>query len=247
MTVFSTRVASVFGFQWLGNLLVLLLAAAWLQIPDSHIWQFSFSVVFGLVIGVAFCWLQVLTFSRLRGVVSGPFWLRIISFAAIVALWFALESWISSAGEHFWLYAGYWNSRLSPSHRVLFTPARIMMWLNILLALVEWGITGILLPIAIELSTQRPGKLAFKTSARPYRKILYWVSVFLFCLIVSQLTSALVAWKPGSSISGEITSVILRLAVAYTVDIFLWCLLLVLTANWMTVALPVESATPDLP
>jgi hypothetical protein len=247
MTLFSRRTASVFGFQWLGNLLVLLLAAAWLQIPDSHVWQFVFSVVSGLVLAVAFCWLQVLTFSCLRGTVSGPLWLRIAAFAVIAALWLLLESWISSAGEHFWLYAGYWNSRLSPSHRVLFTPARIVMWLNILLAFVEWGITGIMLPIAIELSTQRWSKLTLKNFARPYSKLLYWVSVVLFCLIVSQLTSALVAWKPGSSVSGEIASVIFRLGVAYTVDIFLWCLLLVLIANWMRAALPAESAAADLP
>ncbi len=32
----------VVGLQWIGNAVVILLAILWLQIPDSHTWQFCF-------------------------------------------------------------------------------------------------------------------------------------------------------------------------------------------------------------
>jgi hypothetical protein len=63
--------------------------------------------------------------------------------------------------------------------------------------------------------------------------MLYWVVVFLICIVTTQLTAALVSWMPGKSVSGEVVSVLVRLAVAYTTDVLLWCLLLAFTAAWM--------------
>ncbi len=47
----------------------MLLAAGWLQIPDSHTWQFVFSMLSGVLLVVAFLWLYTATFRHLRACV----------------------------------------------------------------------------------------------------------------------------------------------------------------------------------
>src|ERR1700730_5375662 len=52
--------------QWVGNFVLMLLAAAWLQIPDSHTWQFAFSVLSAVLLVVVFLFLYTATFHHLR-------------------------------------------------------------------------------------------------------------------------------------------------------------------------------------
>jgi hypothetical protein len=234
MTGFSKLTPSFVALQWIGNLLVFVLVSAWLQIPDSHAWQFAFSVLSGVLLVIAFCWLQVFSFSCLRrDVAGGQLWLKIASFAVVAAFWFLVVQWIGSGSEHYWNYAGYWNSKLSPGQRTFLTPNRLISGMNLLITLLIWAVTALMLPVLLAVSMQRPKWDALKQATRPYRKIFYWITVFLFCLIASQLTSLFVSWKPGNGVTGEIASVVARLGVAYTVDIFLWCLMLALTAAWM--------------
>ena len=49
----------------MGNFLLMLLAAGWLQIPDSHTWQFAFSILSGVLLVVGFLWLYTATFRHL--------------------------------------------------------------------------------------------------------------------------------------------------------------------------------------
>jgi hypothetical protein len=231
---FAKPSMSVIAMQWIGNLLIFLFGSAWLQIPDSHAWQFVFSVVSGVLLVVAFCWLQLATFARVhKDGTRGQFWLRIISFAAIALLLFFAEQWISSIPNRLELYPAYWNSKLSPGARVLFTPGRIVTWINLLITLAEWLVFGLLLPAMIAVSTLGPTRSARVQIVRPYRKVFYWLAVFIACFGTTQITTALVSWMPGTGVTGEIVSVLARLGVAYTVDILLWCVLLALTAAWM--------------
>jgi hypothetical protein len=228
---------SLVAIQWAGCLLAILLAFAWLQIPDSHVWQFVFSVISGLLLAIAFCSLQVMIFSRLRTEEKrGPFWLRIVSFAVIAGLWIFLARWIGSWSNSFGLYAGYWNSKLSPALRVVLTPGRIEYALNFLSGVAIWALLGFLLPIAIEACTAGPAQVRWNSLSRPYRKVMYWLAVVIFGFAACLLTQALVSWIPPAGVRGQIVSVLARLGVAYTVDIVLWCLLIAITAAWMTEA-----------
>ncbi len=224
---------SVVVMQWLGNLAAVLLASAWLQIPDSHVWQFVLSVAFAILLVAAFCWLQVNTMERvtMRGA-YGPLWQRMVGFALVVLLWFFLVRWIGSWADSLSLYPAYWNSKLSPGMRVMFTPARIVSSLNCLITLAELLLTGLVLPVLIAVSTlgSRSTKLEI---VQPYRKLLYWIAVCGAWFLGWLITSRLAAWLPGSGVQGEILSVVVRLGFAYTIDILLWCALLSLTAGWM--------------
>ena len=225
---------SILLLQWGGNLLAMLFAAAWLQIPDSHAWQFVFSMISAAILVIGFCWLQVATFLRLRPVTQpATLWLRILGFALAVALWILLVQWIGSGSDSIPNYAYLWNSKLSPGMRITFSPARLITGLNIVLDAIIWAITALLLPIAIILSTQGLRRPSWRDARRPYGRILYWIAVFGFCILTTQLTSALVSWRPGKNVSGEVISVVARLAIAWTTDVLLWCLMLAFTAAWM--------------
>ena len=222
------------ALEWGGNLLALLLAAAWLQIPDSHAWQFALSMLSAAVLVIGFCWLQVVSFARVRPPVEpATLWLRVLGFALVALLWLLLAQWISSGSEAIPDYAYLWNSKLSPGMRVTFSPARIIAALGLFLSLLIWIITALLLPIALALSAEGLTRPNWRNVRRPWRRVFYWVAVVVFCILTTQLTSALVSWKPGSGVSGEVVSVVVRLAIAYTTDILLWCLLLAFTAAWM--------------
>jgi hypothetical protein len=235
----------VFVLQWGDNLVVLLLAALWLQIPDSHAWQFAFSMISAAALIIGFCWIQIATFARLRPTAEhASVWLRILGFALVATLWLLLAQWIGSGSDAIPDYAYLLNSNLSPGMRITFSPVRLIAGLNILLDVLIWAITALLLPIAIALSTQGLRHPSWRDACRPYRRLLYWVAVFAFCIVVTQLTAGLVSWKPGHSVSGEVISVIARLAIAWTTDILLWCLLLAFTAAWMEPA-PAPQPLPE--
>ncbi|MFP5229352.1 MAG: hypothetical protein ACLGXA_17205 [Acidobacteriota bacterium] len=235
----TTRALARFRFPILmlqggDNLVLLLLAALWLQIPDSHAWQFALSMLSGAALVLGFCWIQTATFARLRPAAApSGLWLRILGFALVALLWFLLIQWISSATDSIPQYAYLWNSKLSPGMRITFAPARIIAAFNLALDILLWAITGLLLPIAIVLSTDGLRRPRWRDATHPYRRILYWIVVVAFCLIVTHLTAALVSWTPGRGVSGEVISVVLRLALAWTTDILLWCLLLACTTAWM--------------
>jgi hypothetical protein len=228
---FSFRVVAL---QWGDNLFVILLAALWLQIPDSHAWQFAFSMLSAGALIIGFCWIQIATFARLRPAPQAAnFWLRMLGFALVFILWYLLVQWISSGTDRIPDYAYLWNSKLSHGMRITFSTARLITGMTILLDVVIWAITALLLPIAITVSTEGLLRPSWKNARRPYRSILYWIAVFAFCLLTTQLTSAFISWQPGKTISGEVASVIIRLAIVWTTDILLWCLLLAFTAAWM--------------
>jgi hypothetical protein len=231
---FSRLRFPVIALQWGDNLFILLLTALWLQIPDSHAWQFALSMISAGALIVGFCWIQIATFARIRPT-SQPasLWLRLLGFGLVATLWFLLVLWIGSGSDSIPSYAYLWNSKLSPGMRITISPARIIMSLNLVVDMLIWAITALLLPIVVVLSTDGLLRPTWRDARRPYRRILYWVAVFVFCIVVTQLTAALASWVPGRGVSGEVLSVILRLALAWTTDALLWCLLLAFTGAWM--------------
>ena len=115
--------------QLLGNFLLMLLAACWLQIPDSHTWQFVFSMLSGVVLVIAFLWLYTGTFRHLRPCAARPpHWLSWILLAAFVALWWLLLQPIDALRAHEGLYAGYWNSQSPPWLRAHLGYSSLVAW-----------------------------------------------------------------------------------------------------------------------
>jgi len=228
--------------QWTGNLLLLLFAFLWLQIPDSHTWQFAFSVVSAFLLAFAFCGLQVFTFARLRATTpSSALWIRLVSFAALFLIWLFVARWIASAGDHLWLYAADWNSKLSPAHRITWSPGRIESFLHWCLMVAQLILAGILIPAAIELGAAGLRRSTFAVITHPWRRPFYWLVVILSGVCGVLITSALVSWTPGHSAGAQTFSVLARLLIAWIADIFLWMVVLTIAAAAMDGPLSIAS------
>src|SRR6202050_5404000 len=94
--------------QLLGNFLLMMLAAGWLQIPDSHTWQFAFSMLSGVLLVLGFLWLYTASLPYLRPCAVLPSrWLSWLLLVVFVAFYFLLLQPIVAGRAHEALFAGY--------------------------------------------------------------------------------------------------------------------------------------------
>jgi hypothetical protein len=230
----------LFG-QWVGNLLLMLLAAGWLQIPDSHTWQFAFSMLSGVLLLIAFLWLYTATFRHLRPCAARPpQWHSWLLLAVLVVLWWLLLQPIAAGRAHEALFAGYWNSQSPPWLRYHLGYSKLVAWQERLYDCAQWLWAGLLLPLAVETCACGLHAGWFGRAARAYRHWLYWLCVLISGLGGSAVTWALADWTPPAGLAGQTSSVIARLGVAYTVDMLLWCFMLALVAHYLDVLSPAE-------
>ncbi|MGC2401113.1 MAG: hypothetical protein WA510_15075 [Acidobacteriaceae bacterium] len=219
--------------QWLGNFLLMLLAAAWLQIPDSHAWQFAFSLFSAVLLVIAFLWLYISSFRRLRICTRPPWWQSCLLLAALVILCWLLLKPIAAGRAHEAIFAGYWNSQSPAWLRYYLGYSSLVAWQERIYDGIECLLAGLLLPLAIEICACGWHADWLRRAARVYRRWLYWLCVFLFGFGGAALTWALADWTPNAGLAGQTLSVAARLGIAYTLDILLWCFLLGLTAHYL--------------
>lgn len=220
--------------QWLGNLAAILLAFAWLQIPDSHTSQFLGSVASVALLVIGFLWLHAWTFHRLAGHAErAPLWRRLFLLAVIVVVSYLVLHSVSLLKERDGLIAGYWNSRLSAGMRAFFTYQRLLVIFDLFCDLLVWVLAAALLPLAFEAGGLAFAHRAGTRLARTYFRPLYWVAAILAGFSAEHLCLALVQWKPGTSVRAQTLSVLLRIGAAYSICILLWCLVLVIAGGLM--------------
>jgi len=233
-SAFSRLKGRIFLGQWVGNLLLLLLAAGWLQLPDVHTWQFAFSMLSGALLVVAFLWLYVATFRHLRrSTAPPPRWLGGLLLGIFVAVWLLLLQSIAAGRAHESLVAGYLNAQSPSWVGYHLGYSKLVAWQERIYDCIHWLLAGLLLPIAIETCAFGFGPGWLRRAARAYRHWLYWLAVLVCGLGGSAITWALAEWTPAAVLAGQTLSVVLRLGVAYTVDILLWCFVLGLTVHYL--------------
>jgi hypothetical protein len=240
---FAKLTGRLFLGQWVGNFLLMLLAAAWLQVPDSHTWQFAFSMLAGALLVVLFLWLYTATFRHLRPCAPRPpWWLSCLLLAMFVALWWLMFEPIAAGRAHEALYAGYWNSQSPRWLRPYFGYSQLVAWQERIYDCVEWLWGGLLLPLAVETCACGLAPGWFRRAARVYRRWLYWLSVLLLGFGGSTITWALADWTPAFGLAGQTFSIIARLGTAYTIDILLLCLLLAVVAHYLDIPVDAENS-----
>jgi hypothetical protein len=232
----SRLTGRLFFGQWAGNFVLMLLAAGWLQIPDSHTWQFAFSMLSGLLLVLGFLSLYTATFRRLRPCTTRPAWWRSCLLVAIfVGLWWVLLRPIANGRMHEGLFAGYWNSQSPPWLRAHFGYSQLVAWQEHFYDCEEWIGAGLLLPLAIESSACSLKKGWLRSASNVYRRWFYWVCVLICGFGASALTWALAGWTPDAGLIGQTASMVTRLGVAYTFDMLLWCFVLALNAYYLEI------------
>lgn len=223
-----------FWGQWVGNFLLMLLAAGWLQIPDSHTWQFAFSILSGVLLVLAFLWLYTMTFRHLLPCAARPpWWLSWLMLVGCLVLWWLMLQPVAAGRAHEGLFAGYWNSQSPPWLRFRAGYSNLVAWQEHIYDCIQWILAGLVLPLALETCAcgLRPGCLG--RAARVYRHWLYWLCVLVCGWGGATITWALADWTPDAGLVGQTFSVLARLGLAYTADILLWCFVLALVAHYV--------------
>jgi hypothetical protein len=221
---------------FIGNALLALLAAAWLQIPDSHIWQLILSVVFGSLIVAAFLWLQSSTLTHIRHPEHpSNTWLS----CALVAPWiFFFWAWthlITSLSTRVEDRASYWNSRFNAHQRTFFTQPHLVMWQSDAIAILAWWlIPTLILPLLIETISSGLRHDVLKSALTTITRWQLWVSTAAIAWICIHLTAALITWHPSYTVKGELISATLRLGLACVFNLFLICLIIAVASELLS-------------
>jgi hypothetical protein len=223
-----------------GSLVLASLSLLWLQIPDSHAWEFALSILSALAIVLAVLWLTTTIIRRIR-IGSGATPQAMTILAVWIVIGWALVQSVEALSVHVVERAGFWNSRLTPHQRAFFTETRLEHWQNDAIGTLLWFVLpGLLLPVMIE--TISGGGL--KTVARVYTRWQMWLSVGLPATLGSWLTEKLSAWHPTESVRGELISALLRFSLLYVLLLAIALLTLAILSELLARA---ALADPDPP
>jgi hypothetical protein len=215
---------------WIAVLLLAALVVLWLQIPDSHAWQFVLSVLSGCALLGLLLWFCCSLFSKVVGTPSTEqWWLRWVLVAAVIVVWWLLQMPIDKLAEHRELYAGYWTSRLPHWLRGARTYEHLLFlqeWVSCLLRLL---LAGLLLPVAVSFGA---GGLrnCVRQIVSVWMRWWYWVAVVVCRWLGFAISARLVGWMPGHGLVLEASSLALRLALVLALDVVLACFVLQLIA-----------------
>jgi hypothetical protein len=196
-----------------GSIVAAVLIALWLNIADSHVWQFVLSMLLGLAILLGVLWLKATILRLIRlGIIATPQSMGILAVWIVVG--WALSQFIQTLSVHVVERAGFWNSRLSAHQRTLFTEPRLELWQNDAISTLLWFVLpALLLPVLIE--TVSGGGL--KTVGSVYARWQLWLTIAVASISACWLSTKLTTWHPAESVRGEIISAILRLGCLYIV------------------------------
>jgi hypothetical protein len=205
-------------------LIVSLLFAAWLRIPDSGILAVIGTVLLAslipvLALGGEASLLRRLALSARGGLIPGA-----VALLIAVALWLAWSTWLDHLSAYdFTRAAGYANSRFPHSLRNLFSFENLLRWLGWIWLALKWLGAGLLLAIAVPFSQASRPVLA---GLRVVFSFSYWMILALTAIIVTSITQGLVEWTPGHGLRVEAISLVLRLGTVAIIDVALICFVL---------------------
>jgi hypothetical protein len=209
--------------QIVGNAVLATGAFAWLEVPDSHTWQFVLSVVWALALVLGFLWLWTETVHIMRrperpsSRVFAACW--IIGTVLAAFLW---VHWVSRLDTGVEIRGGYWNSQLSAHLRMTFTYERLVHIQNIVIAMLESVVPLMLLPLLVA----GVAGDALRSGVRVWTRWQFWLIAIVALVAGLAFTAAISDWHPAHTVHGEIVSAALRLMGAYVVDVLLVCAVL---------------------
>jgi len=211
---------------WVGTLVLIMLGVLWLQIPDSHVWEFAFSILFACGLLALFLWCCSWVFKRtLKPAEKERWWLQWILLAAVIVAWWLLQMPIDRLLEHRALYAGYWTSRLPHWLRGLRTYEHLVALQNWAYFSLRLIVTGLLLPVAVVAGASRL-RGSVERIFGVWLQWRYWVAALVCGWIAFAVSGKLMDWTPGHGLIAEMLSLLMRLGCVFTLDVLLACFVL---------------------
>jgi hypothetical protein len=226
--------------------LVFLLYALWLRVPDASVLDVAGSVCLALIVILAAGAGESMLMLRLadRPRTAGRRLRGTLLLLAGTALWFGwsalLEHLRGDYNSNDNLWAGYLNSRLPHQLRNVFTYQHILLWLGWMWTALLWIGAGIVAAFVF----------AGTVSTRPSRAA-YWCFVVLVATAASVFSGAVLGWTPGHGLRVEMMSLVVRLTTVVLVDAVVVCLGLAMLAAFAResdepgVAQSTVAGTPD--
>jgi hypothetical protein len=244
LKLMSVRLAS----QQLGlALLIFLLYALCLRIPDASVIDVIGSVVLALLLLAVAGAGESSIILHLVGVARSPRKLLrgCLMLLAGALLWFGWSALLDHMHGSDDLRAGYLNSRFPHQLRNFFSFEHIVLRLGWMWTALTWIGAGVIgLFVFIFTASARPlGALR-----RALRCLVYWVAAVLGAAVATVLTGSLIEWTPGHGLGVEMLSLVLRLSLAALLDATTVCLLLAILAACVRQADAIYAApegTPD--
>ena len=211
-------------------LLVFVLSAIWLRIPDASAIDVVGSALLALIILAVAGTGESALMLRLSGHARRPG--RLLrgtsSLLVGVVLWLAWATLLDHLRGDDSLRAGYLNSRFPHTLRNFFSFDHILLWLGWAWMALEWIGAGVIaLFVFVATTSSHPRR----SIARALRSLAYWIVVVFGITAAVVLTDSLVQWTPGHGLRVEILSLILRLTLAVLIDATAVCLLLAILAS----------------
>ncbi len=223
----SLRASRLWLMQVLLNPLALIAYAAWLLIPDAHVWQLLATAVLALAIVIGELWLHSGTLASLATPPEG--FRRALRHLLAFALWaaiFALLLWaISSWGESSWQYSGYLTSKLPRGVRGVSTGVWLDWVVGFAFAAAFWYVIPVvLLPFGVEAAQRGFSFRGLRAAGGILRRFSYWLLMAPLAVAMALIPGALIGWFHPSTLRMEAIGVVLRLGSAYLIAIVLWML-----------------------
>ncbi len=225
----------VWLLQFLLNPVLFALGALWLTIPEAHVWQLVLSAVLAVVVVIAALGLQSGTLvyfgePEKSWAAFRAGWRTLIAFAVWAALLAGCLCLVSGWSEHAYQFASYMRSILPSGLRRHIGETQMDSMVLGLAWFVCWiAAPGIFLPMGRQMAKHGfggLGKHGWRAWWRTVRSGWYWLSFVVLAALGIYVPQRLIAWVPKmSSMSGETTSMVLRLLVAWLLAVTAWVVL----------------------
>ena len=210
-------------------LLVFLLYALWLRMPDASVIDVIGSVMLALVVLAVAGAGESALILRLVGVRPSPG--RLLRGSALlltgVLLWFGWSVLLDHMHGDDYLRAGYLNSRFPHQLRNFFSFEHLVLWLGWMWTALDWIGAGVIgLFVVVFTASARP----LGAMLRALRCLTYWIAVVVGTTVATLFVGSLIEWTPGHGLRIEMLSLLLRLSLAVVIDATLVCTLLAILA-----------------
>jgi len=217
------------------NALLMIAFFYWLRIPEETGWQFTLTVVSGLLIAFVTLWLHSATFDYFSPAGERRFRdslrrspIRIPAFL-VWAVVFGFGLWLIGQLWGFDEQIGGWARHLLPlflrrhvTPRSMFSVSHGVVWF---LYFVVWPI--LILPIGGQVALKNWCGFAGKAAFRPIREWRFWI-LYLVCFVIGAYVPYTLAWMTPtkrSPLSEQTWSMVIRLGIGYLLLVTAWVVL----------------------
>ena len=213
---------------------IILAGIGWTRLPDKHLWQVALDLLLPLLLVVCALELEAATVrafadndDRRVKLVWGA--VTLLVWIAVGAAFWAFLDWCD---DQIPLWAGYLNSKASAHARAtMFTYEHISRWLTI----AEWILRWIVLPGKAHRARRGFRPVGMALARAPDSRILlnwrWWLGVVPASLVGVLLPSRLFVGLPHGTVSAQVWTVVLKIAVAYLLAVGTWVVLLAWVAT----------------